>query len=84
MQSKVFLVKPNENKIKECGLLCDMTKPEEGGTLTFFTNGEKAFEVKGKFAGEYEWVLQLHGRYDNLMPLQIRAKKYFSQRSDLM
>lgn len=74
-------VKPNENKIEECGLLCDMTNPEEGGTLTFFTNGEKVFEVKGKFKGEYVWVLQLRGRgYDNTMPLRIRAKKYFSQR----
>ncbi len=80
VQSKVFLVKPNENKIEECGLLCDMTNPEEGGKLTFFTNGEKVFEVKGKFTGEYVWVLQLRGSgYNNTMPLRIRAKKYFSQ-----
>ena len=83
--SKIGLqVKPNENKIEECGLLCDMTKPEGGGTLTFFTNGEKVFEVKGKFTGEYVWVLQLHGRWENMMPLRIRAKKYFSQKSGSM
>lgn len=75
-------VEPNENKIEEYGLLCDMTNPGEGGTLSFFTNGEKVFEVQGKFEGEYVWVLQVRSRSDNTMPLRIRAKKYFSQRGD--